>query len=132
VLPATRKEDGAFRRHLVDDDVTWTEARRRPARRIGDPADVYSTTEVPWPSAEGFRAIWVRSSHKVDRDAEARSNQIAAGVAALDELNQKLASNRCRLKTKVAVQKAGDEAVGSVGAARWVGFSVEEYEEVRG
>jgi hypothetical protein len=73
----------------------------------------------------------VRSSHKVDRDAEARSNQIAAGVAALDELNQKLESNRCRLKTRVAVEEAGDKAVGSVGTARWVGFSVEEYEEVR-
>ena len=131
VLPATRKEDGAFRRHLVDHDVTWTEARRRPARRLGDPDDVYSTTEAPWPSAEGFRVIWVRSSHKVERDAEARSDRVAAGIAALDQLNQKLASNRCRLKTRVAVEEAAGEAVGSIGATRWVGFSVEEYQEVR-
>jgi hypothetical protein len=131
VLPATRKEDGAFRRHLVDHDVTWTEARRRPARRLGDPDDVYSTTEAPWPSAEGFRVIWVRSSHKVERDAEARSDRVAAGIAALDELNQKLASNRCRLKTRVAVEEVAGEAVGSIGATRWVGFSVEEYQEVR-
>jgi transposase len=131
VLPATRKEDGAFRRHLVDHDVTWTEARRRPARRLGDPDDVYSTTEAPWPSAEGFRVIWVRSSHKIERDAEARSDRVAAGIAALDQLNQKLASNRCRLKTTVAVEEAAGEAVGSIGATRWVGFSVEEYQEVR-
>jgi hypothetical protein len=74
-LPASRKEDGAFRRHLVDHDVTWTEARRCPARRLGEPDDVYETTEAPWPSAEGFRVIWVRSSHKVERDADSRSNR---------------------------------------------------------
>ena len=131
VLPATRKEDGAFRRHLVDHDVTWTEALRRPARRLGEPDDIYSTTEAPWPSGEGFRVIWVRSSHKVERDADARTNRVASGIAALDELNQKLASNRCRIKTRVAVEEAAGEAVASVGASRWVGFRVEEYQEVR-
>jgi transposase len=131
VLPASRKEDGAFRRHLVDHDVTWTEARRCPARRHGEPDDVYETTEAPWPSAEGFRIIWVRSSHKVERDADARTNRVAAGIAALDELGQKLSSNRCRLRTAVAVEEAAAQVVGSVGATRWVGFRVEEYHEVR-
>ena len=55
----------------------------------------------------------------------------AAGIAALDELNQTLASNRCRLKTTVAVEEAAGEVVGSVDASRWVGFRVEEYHEVR-
>jgi len=55
VLPATRKEDG-------HSGATWwtmsrvTEALRRPARHIGEPDDVFSTTEAPWPSAEGFRS----------------------------------------------------------------------------
>ena len=131
VLSASRKEDGAFRRHLVDHDVVWSEARRCRARRLGEPDDVYETTEAPWPSAEGFRVIWVRSSHKVERDAHVRSNRVAVGVVALDELNQKLASNRCRLTTRVAVDEAATEAVARAGAARWVGFSVEEYREVR-
>jgi len=131
VLPATRKEDDAFRRHLVDHDVIWSEARRSPAKRLGEPEDVFETTEAPWPSAEGFRVIWVRSSHKIERDADARRDRVAAGIAALDELNQKLASNRSRLKTLVAVHEAAAEAVSSVGAARWVGFFVEEYQEVR-
>jgi hypothetical protein len=90
VLPASRREDGAFRRYLVDHEPTWTEVRRCPARRLGEPDDVYETTEAPWPSAEGFQVIWVRSSHKVERDADSRSNRVAAGIAALDELNQKL------------------------------------------
>jgi len=131
VLPASRKEDGAFRRYLVDHEPTWTEARRCPAKRLGEPDDVYETTQAPWPSAEGFRVIWVRSSHKVERDADSRSNRVAAGIAALDELNEKLGSNRCRLRTTVAVEEAATEAVDSVGATRWVGFRVEEYQEVR-
>jgi transposase len=130
VLPATRKEDGAFRRYLVDHEVEWTEALRRPARRIGEPDDVFSTTEAPWPSAEGFRVIWVRSSHKVVRDADARSERVGAGVAALDDLNQKLLSNRSRLKSLEAVEAAAAKATEDARAPRWVGFEVEEYTEV--
>lgn len=73
----------------------------------------------------------MRSSHKVERDADIRSRRVAAGITALDELNQKLVSNRCRFKTTVAVEEAAGEAVRSVDAARWVGFRVEEYQQVR-
>ncbi|MHB1510732.1 MAG: hypothetical protein ACYCZ8_14450 [Acidimicrobiales bacterium] len=82
-------------------------------------------------SAEGFRVIWVRSSHRVGHDAGSRSHRVAAGIAALDQLIQKLVSKRCRLKTTVAVGEAANEAVGSVGATPWVGSVVEQYEEVR-
>ena len=131
VLPATRKEDGAFRAYLVDHEVEWTEALRRPARRLGEPDDVYCTTEAPLPSAEGFRVVWVRSSHKVVRDADARSERVGSGVAALDHLNQKLLSNRSRLKSLGAVEEAAAQATEGAGASRWVGFRVEEYTEVR-
>ncbi len=58
VLPASRREDGAFHRYLADHEPTWCEARRCPPKRLGEPDDVDETTEVPWPSAEGFRVIW--------------------------------------------------------------------------
>jgi transposase len=131
VLPATRKEDGAFRRYLVDHEVEWTEALRRPARRMGEPDDVFSTTEAPWPAAEGFRVVWVRSSHKVLRDADSRSERVGAGVAALDHLNQKLLSNRSRLKSLEAVEEAATKVTEAARASRWVGFGIEEYTEVR-
>jgi len=131
VLPASRKEDGAFRRFLVDHEPTWTEAQRCPAKRLEEPDDVSETTQAPWPSAGGFGVIWVRSSRKIERDADSRSNRVAAGIAALDELNQKLTSNRCRLRTTVAVEEAATEAVDSVGATRRVGLRVEEYQQVR-
>ena len=87
VLPATRREDRQFRDWIVEHEPGWTEAIRRPGRRQSDPEQVWHTTEAPWPSAEGHRVIWVCSSAKIDYDAQARSDRIAGGIAALDELN---------------------------------------------
>ena len=56
---------------------------------------------------------------------------MGAGVAALDDLNQKLLSNRSRLKSLEAVEAAAAKATEDARASRWVGFEVEEYTEVR-
>ncbi len=131
VLPASRKEDAAFRAWLVTHEATWTKAMRRPGRRRADPDDVYETAEAPWPSAEGYRVVWVRSSAKVERDAESRRRRIAEGIAALDELNQRLASPKTRMKTVLAVETAARDALEHASARRWVTCSVEETTEVR-
>lgn len=130
VLPASRKEDGQFRRYLVDHEPAWTEALRR-RRRLDQPDDVYEVTEAPWPSAEGYRVIWVRSSAKVERDAESRRARIGAAIDAIDALNQRLGSPKTRMKTVVAAEKAAAEAIESAGATRWVAFSVEKTTTVR-
>jgi hypothetical protein len=57
VLPATRKEDKAFRDWIVEHCLDWVEAIRRPGPRLGDPDVVWHTVEAPWPSAEGHRVI---------------------------------------------------------------------------
>lgn len=129
VLPATRREDRAFRDWIVDHDPDWVEALRRPARRAGAGADVWATTEAPWPSAEGYRITWVRSSAKTVRDAESRRARIARGIAALDALNQRLASPKTRIKTVVAVGAAADAALAAAGATRWISFTVTEHVE---
>jgi len=129
VLPATRKEDGAFRDWIVDHTPTWTEAARRPAPTAGDPDEVSHTTPAPWPSAEGHRIIWVRTSSKIGRDAETRRRRIGRGIAGLDALNVRLASPKTRIKTKVAVQAAATAALAKAGAGRWIGFTVETYDE---
>jgi transposase len=128
VLPASRKEDRQFRDWIVDHTPDWVEAGRRPARRRADPDDRWETCEAPWPSAEGYRITWVRSSAKLVRDAEARRDRIARGIAALDDLNQRLSSPKRRIKTAVAVAQAADAALAKTGAARWVRYSVTEEE----
>jgi transposase len=131
VCPATRAEDGAFRRWLTDHDPDWAEALSRPARRLDEPDDVYATTEAPWPSAEGYRVIWVRSTAKLDRDAESRRARVAAGIAALDALNTRLASPKTRIKTALAAEAAAAAALEQAGASRFIDVRVEEVLEER-
>ena len=130
VLPASRKEDAQFRAWIVDHEPAWTEALRRP-RRLEEADDVYETTEAPWPSAEGYRIIWVRSSAKVERDAESRRARIAAGIAAIDALNQRLVSPKTRMKTDAVIERAAADALAEAGATRWVTFRVEQITQVR-
>lgn len=131
VLPASRAEDGAFRRWLTDHEPDWTEALRHPPRRLGDPDEIWWTTEAPWPSAEGYRIVWVRSSSKIERDASSRQERIAKGIAGLEELNQRLASPKTRLKHTDTVAAAATAALEQAGAARWVSARVEETTEER-
>jgi transposase len=131
VLPASRAEDAAFRDWIVDHTPPWREAARRPARRHGDPDLVWHTTPAPWPSAEGYRITWIKSSVKIDYDAEARRDRIARGIGAPDALNQQLASPKTRIKTAVAAADAARSALDQAGAARWVDFAVETYEQER-
>lgn len=130
VLPASRKEDGAFRDWLADGGAPgFVEAMRRGARRQADPDDVWEVAEAPWPSAEGYRIVWVRSSAKTTRDADARHDRIARAIHALDGLNQRLASPKTRIKTRVAVEAAATAALEQAGATRWIAFEIDEHVE---
>ena len=127
ILPRTRKEDRQFRDRIVDHAVDWQLANTRPGPRKNDPEETFHTTNAPaGPSVEGYRIIWVRSSAKIDRDGDSRTNRIAKGIAALDELNQKLLSPRTRMKTTVAVQTAADTALQTAGAGRWIDYTITE------
>jgi len=131
VLPASRAEDRAFRDWIVDHEPDWTFAMRRASRHPDAPDDIWHTTDAPWPSSEGYRITWVRSTAKIDRDATTRHNRIAKGIAALDELNQRLASPRRRIRTLVAVEQAATTALADANATRWVRFEVTEEDENR-
>jgi transposase len=126
VLPRSRGEDSAFREHLQTHSPTWTEAARRPAGRLADPDEVYSTTPAPLPSAEGYRIVWVHSTAKAARDATARGARLEAGVAALEALDVKLAGPRSRFKTRVAIEQAATAALADTHAQKWVTFTVTE------
>ncbi len=126
VMPRSRTEDGAFRTHLQTHTPVWTEAARRPGKRLDDPEEVYSTTAAPHPSAEGYRIVWVHSSAKASRDAHARAGRIEAGVAAIEAMDGKLAGPRSRFTTRVAIEQAATQALTDAGAGRWVSAGVSE------
>jgi hypothetical protein len=129
VLPASRAEDKQFRDWAAGHDPGWSEALRRPGRRHGDPDDVWWTCPAPWPSAEGYRIVWILSSAKRALDAEARRDKIARGTAALDHLGQRLSSPKARIRTIPAAGRAAADALDQAGAARWVSAQISEHPE---
>lgn len=125
VLPRSRKEDAAFRAWMQARQPAWAEACRAPGARIGEPDQVWSTCEAPWPSAEGYRVVWVHDSGKQLRDAATRARKIEKGVKAIEEdLAGRLSSPRTRLRTTTAVHAAAEAALADAGASRWVRFTV--------
>ena len=105
VLPATRKEDKAFRDWIVDHEPDWTQAARRPGRRQ---SAIPTTSGTPCPRP-GPRPRATASSGSAPRPRssatrQARTDRIARGIAALDDLNQRLASPKTRMKTVVATE----------------------------
>ena len=126
VLANNRREVTWFKKWTADHAPTWSEARRRPARRDGDPDEVWRTFESPLPSTAGYRVIWVHSNSKQTRDAATRASRIAAGLAALEALSVKLGGPRCRLKSVVAVESAVERALEHTRAARFFTTCVEE------
>ena len=124
VLPRSRKEDAAFRAWMQDHQPDWAEAHRAPGR-TGEPDQVWSACQAPWPSAEGYRVVWIHDSGKQLRDAAARARKIEKGVQAIeDDLAGRLSSPRTRLRTAAAVHVAAEAALADAGAARWVRFTV--------
>ena len=126
VVPRGRREDTWFRDWAQTHAPAWTEARRAPGARQGDPDRVWRTFEAPAPSADGYRVIWVHSNAKAARDAAARAARIEAGLAAIDAVQARLSSPKTRIKTRVAAEQAAAEALQSAAAQRWVGATITE------
>jgi len=120
ILPRTRKEDGAGRAWIASGAVEWDEIARRPGKCKADPPDIYWAAEAPSPSAEGYRIVWIRSSQKRDQDAARRADRIQRSRAALAELETKLSSPRCQIKSATAVEDAVAAILSEAGATRWV------------
>ena len=131
VLPATRKEVDAFKSYVVDHELDWTEAIKHLPRRKDQPEEVWWTTEAPWPSAEGYRIIWVKSSSKIIRDGELRRASISQAICDLSSLNERLTSSKTRIKTIVAVEKQVTEILKNAQAIRWINFEVIETTDER-
>jgi transposase len=131
VLPRTRREDGQLRDWAVTATPDFTEAVRRPGKRAGDPDQVYRVAPAPFPSSEGHRIVWVHSSTKHQRDETARHERIQRTLAALTELNERLAGPRARITTRVAAEDAAQEILDHGAAEEYVTFAITETTEER-
>ena len=130
LMPRTRSEDKWFRKHIINNKVTWDEiCRIQDPRKKKDPPEIWRMVESPILSKEGFRIVWVWSSKKTMHDQKSRQNIINKAISGLKGLQKRLQSNRCRLKTKQAVFSEAEKIVREVGANHWVNLDVVETNE---
>lgn len=130
VLPRTRKEDALFKAWLQTHSPAWEEVARKPHPRWKDgPPNVFRAIPSPIPDADGFRLFWYESSHKLERDAQARRDALQKAWKQLEELAARLQGPRPRFGTPAKVAAAVDELLATTGAARWVTYQVDAVEE---
>jgi len=70
--------------------------------------------------------VWVHSSAKQHRDETARHERIQRTLAALAELNERLAGPRARITTRVGVDDAATEIIDTGSAEQDVTFTITE------
>lgn len=131
VLPRTRREDGQLRDWMSTASPQFAEAARRPGKRDGDPDQVWQVAPAPFPSSEGYRIVWVHSSAKAQRDETARHQRIQRTLAALADLNERLAGPRARITTKVAVEDAANDILDQGATDDYLTFQITETTEER-
>jgi transposase len=130
VLPRTRKEDALFKTWLQTHAPAWEEVARSPhPRRQDGPPDVFRAISSPVPDADGFRLFWYESSHKQERDAQARRDALQKAWKQLEDFAARLRGPRPRFGTRAAVAKAVEAIVTTTGTARWVAYEVAAVDE---
>jgi hypothetical protein len=108
VLPASRKEDRVFRDWVVTNTPDWVEIARRPTR---DPSIPRTSSRLRGPSA--LRRRPPDHLDPLHRQGPPRRDPPPPGhrqaIAAIDALNVRLSSPRCRIKTAVGAEAEARE-----------------------
>lgn len=130
VLPRSRKEDGLFKTWLQTHTPAWEEVARKPHPRWKHgPPNVYRAVTSPIPDADGFRLLWYESSHKMERDAQARRAAIQTAWKGLENLAAKLQGPRPRRRPRAAIAAAVEGLLAANGVERWLSYEVVTVDE---
>jgi transposase len=99
VLPRTRLEDQEFRKWIQTNTPNWDGVWDRPNPRYSDgPRDRWYVYRAALPSAEVWSIIWVWSTLLTLRQEARRRRDIAAATEELNDLRQRLAGAKTRLR----------------------------------
>jgi transposase len=99
VMPRSRREDTQFRQWMQTHTPDWTLVWDRPNPRYSDgPRDCWYVHRAPLPSMEAWSIVWVWSTLLTLRQHARRLRNIAAAVEELQQLRQRLASAKTRLR----------------------------------
>jgi transposase len=104
VMPRTRKEDGAFRQQVRQNQIQWRHLlSRKNNRRPDSKTDHYFLAQGQY-QADPYRLLWLRSTQKAEQDAQGRTRCLTQSLEALRGLQSRL--NTYKLKSQPAIQQA--------------------------
>jgi transposase len=130
VLPRTWKEDTLFKDWIQTNTPKWDVVAQKPhPRLLNGPPDLFCAVPSPNLDPDGFRVVWYRSSHKMERDAEARGAALEAAEKALDRIRARLEGSRPRWRTKASVAQAVEQILAKTGADSWIDYEVASFEK---
>jgi transposase len=99
VMPRSRLEDSQFRQAIQTRTPEWTLVWDRPNPRYADgPRDCWYVHRASLPSMEGWSIVWVWSTILTLRQHARRVRNLAAAEEQLQQLRQRLASAKTRLR----------------------------------
>jgi hypothetical protein len=125
VLPRTWKEDTLFKDWIQNHTPQWEEIARKPHPRLRNgPPDIFCAVPSPHPEADGFRVVWYKSTHKLERDVETRANALQLAANTLDQIQARLAGPRPRWRSQASVAQAVEKILAKAAAERWIDYRV--------
>ena len=127
VLPATRKENNAFRESLRDQsvDIEWQELYRR-THEDGSVQDVLRVCTQEQLSKEGYRLLWFHSRAKEETDVATRVRRVQRTQRELSELRDRLRGPRTRFRKRDRVTAAVDAILDAHGARDFLRVEIQE------
>ncbi|UUX91893.1 IS1634 family transposase [Methanoplanus endosymbiosus] len=131
ILPKTRSEEKWFRDHVAENKVSWDEICKvqNPRDKKGQTI-TWKMVESPICSKEGFRIVWAWNSKKEEIDQNRRQKRIDKSILELEELQKRLESKRCCLKTKQAVSQEVETIIEATGTKRWIDVEIDEISKI--
>lgn len=129
VMPRSRLEDREFRAWIVDHDPDWLLVRDEPHPKLEDgPRDRWFVHRAKLPSAEGWPVTWVWSTLLALKQQQRRRERIARASQLLEELAQKLAGPKPRLRAKREIHARIDAILASHKVTPYLSVELEKTE----
>lgn len=121
VIPRSRLEDGEFRKWIQTHEPEWEKVWDRPnPRGKGGLRDRWYVFRAPLPSREAWPVIWVWSSLLAIRQEQRRRERIATATQQLEELKQRLAGPKTRLRKAAEVERRIEQILDRNHVARYM------------
>ncbi len=118
VMPRTWKEDRKFREDIRRDKVEWIPILSKENNRIpGGKRDHYSSAKGKFAASSGHTIYWLRSTQKMEQDAETRNRRIDKAQTELRLLQTRL--NKYHLKTRDQIALAAKSILKEAQASKF-------------